>query len=237
MALKGNAFLALWNDIMRSREPEYDQWHTLEHVPERVSVTGIHEARRYVNRRRESHRYFTLYDFDSIDVFESPEYVDLLRNPTPWSSAMRPDFSNFVRAPCTLRESRGIGIGAAIACLCVDSRMVDDAKAAATLEQVRAMPRITATHWGDGKGGLPTVAWKEAPSATTAQRAFDRVLLIEALDRPAAEAALIAAKEATGLADLPQDLGADVYDLAFVFPGADADERKRHRRAGWDAAR
>ena len=26
---------------------------------------------------------------------------------------MRPDFSNFVRAPCAVRHSRGIGIGAA----------------------------------------------------------------------------------------------------------------------------
>ena len=70
------------------------------------------------------------------------------------------------------------------------------------------MPRITATHWGDGKGGMPTVAWNQAPSATVAQRAFDRILLIEALDRPAAEAALRAAKEATGLAGLAADLGA-----------------------------
>src|SRR5437016_6393405 len=150
MALKGNAFLALWNDITRSREPEYDQWHTLEHVPERVSVTGIHEARRYVNRQRDSHRYFTLYDVDSLSVFESPEYVDLLKNPTPWSNAMRPDFSNFVRAPCAVRWSAGIGVGAAIACVCVEAQAVDDATVIATLDRVRAMPRVTATHWGDG---------------------------------------------------------------------------------------
>jgi hypothetical protein len=62
MALAGNAFLALWNDIARSREPEYDRWHTQEHVPERVAVTGFLGARRYVNRGRENHRYFTLYD-------------------------------------------------------------------------------------------------------------------------------------------------------------------------------
>ena len=237
MALKGKAFLALWNDIARSREPEYDQWHTIEHVPERVSATGIHEGRRYVNRQRESHRYFTLYDVESMGVFESPEYVDLLQNPTPWSSAMRPDFSNFVRAPCAVRQSAGIGIGAAIACLCVEAQAVDDARVVAALEGIRALPRVNATHWGDGEGGLPTVAWKQAPGVTAAQRTFDRLLLIEALDRAAAEAALRAAKLAVGQSDVPRDFGADVYDLAFVFPGADASERARHRRAGWDASR
>jgi hypothetical protein len=118
MALKGQAFLALWNDIARARETEYDQWHTLEHVPERVAVTGFNGARRYVNRQRESHRYFTLYDVHNLGVFDSPEYIDLLKNPTPWSASMRPDFSNFVRATCKVLGTSGTGIGAAIACSC-----------------------------------------------------------------------------------------------------------------------
>jgi len=237
MALKGQAFLALWNDIARTREPEYDQWHTLEHVPERVAVSGIHGARRYVNRRRETHRYFTLYDFDSLDIFESPEYVDLLQNPTPWSATMRPDFSNFVRAPCALRASHGYGIGAAIACLCVKRDALGDARIGSALEQALTLPGITAAHWGTGSGGLPTIPWNRAPAATTAARAFDAVLLVEALDHDAALTALNTLRDALGLTDLPADFGADVYDLAFVFPGADAGEWLRHRRPGWQGAR
>ncbi|MEO7760451.1 MAG: hypothetical protein ABIS68_00925 [Casimicrobiaceae bacterium] len=233
MALKGHAFLALWNDITRQREPEYDQWHTLEHVPERVAVTGIHEARRYVNRQRERHRYFTLYDCEDMGVFESPEYVDLLQNPTPWSTAMRPDFSNFVRAPCAVRASHGIGIGAAIACLCVAGKSANDASIATALAHARTLPRITATHWGTGAGGLPTIPWKQTPAATASPRVFDNVLLIEALDRAAAEAALSAAMQVAGLPEV-KDFGADVYDLTFVFPGADQKERTRHRRPGWN---
>ena len=93
MSLAGHAFLALWNDIARSREPEYDQWHTLEHVPLRVGVIGFYGSRRYVNRSRQYHRYFTLYDVASLATFDSSEYVDLLEHPTPWSASMRPDFS------------------------------------------------------------------------------------------------------------------------------------------------
>jgi hypothetical protein len=237
MALKGQAFLALWNDIAREREPEYDQWHTLEHVPERVAVTGIHGARRYVNRQRSSHRYFTLYDVASLQVFASPEYVDLLQHPTPWSASMRPDFSNFVRATCGVRRSTGIGIGAAIACLCAESSAVDDGRISQTLERVLKLPGITSVHWGSGQGGLPTIPWKPSPSATTEPRAFDSVLLIEALDRNAAAAALANSLAELVLSDLPADFGADVYDLALVFPGTDTSEPLRHRRPGWSNRR
>lgn len=228
MALGGQAFLALWNDIAREREPEYDQWHTLEHVPERVAVTGILGARRYVNRRRTSHRYFTLYDVDSPQIFESPEYVALLRHPTPWSASMRPDFSNFVRAPCAVRQSSGLGIGAAIGCLCAESGAIDDDRTSQALERALKMPGVTSAHWGSGLGGLPTIPWKQSPSSMFEPRPFDSVMLIEALDRTAAAAALADMLATLELSDLPVDFGADVYDLAFVFPGVDT-VAKRHR--------
>src|SRR5947208_4152320 len=100
MPLAGAALLALWNDIRPQREAEYDRWHTREHVPERVAVSGMLGARRYVNRARNRHRYFTLYELADLDVLDSAEYRDLLEHPTPWSASMRLDFANFLRVPC-----------------------------------------------------------------------------------------------------------------------------------------
>jgi hypothetical protein len=234
MALAGQAFLALWNDILRSRESEYDQWHTLEHVPERVAVTGFCGARRYVSRARTQHRYFTLYDVDSLAVFESPEYRDLLDDPTAWSASMRPDFRNFVRAICSVTTSNGTGIGAAIACLCVADSTAETGVSAA-LENAGSLPRVNAVHLGRTAGSSPTVSFASPSPESTPVRAFDRVALIEALDRDAAALALAQVKRALQLEALPADFGADVYDLAFVFPGADPGERLRHRRPGWDA--
>jgi hypothetical protein len=234
MTLKGKALLALWNDIAPEREAEYDRWHTIEHVPERVSVTGIHEGRRYVNRAREVHRYFTLYDVEGGDVFQSPEYVDLLEHGTPWSESMRPDFRNFVRAPCRTERSSGLGIGAAIACLALAEPSCERIDPA--LDAVLTMPGVTACHWGKRLGGLPTVAFRSPPKTTAEARPFDTVLFIEALDRPAAEGALAGLKEQLGAIGLPSDFGADVFDLTFVFPGADAAERRRHRRPAWGPA-
>lgn len=232
MALAGQAFLALWNDIARSREPEYDQWHTLEHVPERVAVRGFRGARRYVNRAKALHRYFTLYDVDSLAVFESAEYRDLLVNPTPWSASMRPDFSNFLRAICSVSMTRGTGIGAAIACLCTPSSVPEPALRAA-LAHAASLPRVNAVHLGRTVPGAPAVPFGSPPPASAPTRAFDRVALIEALDRDAASQALEGIKRALALEALPADFGADAYDLAFVFPGTDAQERLTHRRSGW----
>ena len=235
MALHGSAFLALWNDISRTREPEYDRWHTQEHVPERVAVTGFHGARRYVNRAREHHRYFTLYDVANLGVFDSREYMDLVEHPTPWSASMRPDFSNFLRATCSVVTSTGDGIGAALAIVCYERARAG--AAALPLAGIRDLPGVTACHVGDGTGGASPIPWHSPPATTAPLRAFDRVALIEALDRDAAIRALAFARAPLGLGHQPPDFGCDVYDLAFVFPGHDAGERLRHRRPQWDASK
>lgn len=233
MALAGTAFLALWNDIDRPREAEYDQWHTLEHVPERVAIDGFHGGRRYVNRARTDHRYFTLYDVDSVAVFGGTEYRDLLERPTPWSASMRPAFSNFVRVVCTVSVSNGTGIGAAIACLCLPEDASSDLVRSA-LEAAETLPRVNAVHLGARHEILAAPAPAGSGAPAVALRAFDRIALIEALDRAAAADALARVQQALDLRSLPRDFGADVYDLAFVFPGHDPVERRAFRRAGWD---
>ncbi len=222
MPLAGSAFLALWNDIAREREAEYDRWHTREHVPERVGVPGFRGARRYVNRARGNHRYFTLYELDDLAVLDGAAYRALVAHPTPWSAAMRPDFANFLRAPCALVHSRGEGIGGAIAVLCHDQ----GAATAALWSTLADLPGVVACH--EGRGRASTLPW--AADAEGATRAFDRVLLVEALDRDLAQHALRAAREGLGVASLPEDFGNDVYDLAFAFPGHDAHAPARHAR-------
>ena len=233
MALAGTAFLALWNDVDPAREVEYEQWHTLEHVPERVAVEGFRGGRRYVSRTRGQHRYFTLYDVDSVAVLGGLEYRDLVEHPTAWSASMRPAFSNFVRAVCTVGVSSGTGIGAAIACLCLPPDASDDVVRSA-LEAAHTLPRVNAVHLGDRRevssGAMPGSAGGQA----AALRDFDRIALIEALDRAAAADALTRVRQALDLRSLPRDFGADVYDLAFVFPGHDPVERQAFRRAAWD---
>jgi hypothetical protein len=225
MPLAGRALLALWNDIRRDREAEYDRWHTVEHVPERVTVPGFLGARRYVDRSRDRHRYFTLYELAALDALESDEYRDLVANPTPWSASMRPDFANFVRAPCSIVTSDGDGIGGAIAVLGLTG-----AAPAIGMRDVLALQGVVAAHRARTAPAVARAAWQA--DAADSGRAFDALLLVEALDRPSAAHALRAIAPHAELEPRNDDYATAVYDLAFVFPGHRDDDRVRLRRAG-----
>jgi hypothetical protein len=224
------AFLALWNDLERGREPEYDEWHTREHVPERVAAPGFLSGRRYVNRAHPVHRYFTFYEAAGMEAFHTPQYLDLLNNPTPWSASMRPSFRNFLRAPCTLERMAGHGMGAALAVLRV---RLADAATPPDLSGLLGEPGIVAARLGRHVPGTPTVPWRSGAPGPGAEDPFDAVLVLDALDRGTADRGFTRARalfEAQG----EPDAAGGTYDLAFVFPGADATERAAHRRPAWD---
>lgn len=108
------AALALWNDVDPARIDEYERWHAMEHVPERVWVPGFVAATRYVADRAGQPRYFTLYELQSLDCLNTPAYRTLVDEPTPWSASMRPAFTSFQRVTCSLAVDAGSVIGAGL---------------------------------------------------------------------------------------------------------------------------
>ena len=59
MPLHARAFLGIWHNLKPGFEREFDRWHTVEHMPERVGVPGFRVARRYMNWKLASHVCFT----------------------------------------------------------------------------------------------------------------------------------------------------------------------------------
>jgi hypothetical protein len=112
--------LCLWNDIAADRIDEYERWHTMEHVPERVWIPGFVSGTRYVRvpsdspPDKSSPRYFTLYELQGVACLESAAYRDVVDHPTPWSASMRPSFSNFVRKTGRVVAVAGHILGTAI---------------------------------------------------------------------------------------------------------------------------
>jgi hypothetical protein len=111
---KGNGLLSLWNGVDPARREEYDLWHTREHVPERLAIPGMLRARRYHRGKGPLPEFLTLYELETTGVLDSEPYRTLLRNPTPWSSSMRPSFRGFFRVGHLVRLSRGGGVGGAL---------------------------------------------------------------------------------------------------------------------------
>jgi hypothetical protein len=105
--------MAVWNDLEAGHEAEFEAWYRRQHVPERLSVPGFREARRYLAIDG-TPRYCAFYWLDSVAVLDSPTYRERLANPTAWTQRMMPRFRNMARTPCALTANRGAGLGGAM---------------------------------------------------------------------------------------------------------------------------
>lgn len=108
---RGGAFLAIANTVESAMRVRYEEWHTFEHVPERLTMPGFLGGRRYVRGHGVGTHYLTLYDIDGPEALETPEYRHLLASPTPMSQTMRPVMGDFRRF--AYRETGRAGHGCA----------------------------------------------------------------------------------------------------------------------------
>ena len=85
--------MAFWADIGPNYETRFLEWHNCEHMPERVSVPGFREGRRY-RELGGSSRYLMMYFTDSAGVLGSRAYMERLNHPTPWTRESLGHFRN-----------------------------------------------------------------------------------------------------------------------------------------------
>ncbi len=223
MPLKGSGFLAIWHDIKAEGEPEYNLWHTREHMPERLGVPGFEAGRRWVDWNLDKHRYFTLYEARTIDVFGSEPYRARLNAPSAWSNRVQPHFTNFVRSACRTLVSVGKGIGGAIATLRVNfmsdaGKGVFVAQSHALAYEIMPLDGVTSVHIGLAEPTVTRVQTRESElRKLTGEEVFDAVVMADGIGRrelecvrPKIEALLtsevgVASKESA------------VYDLAYLL--------------------
>ena len=93
-------FLTIWHGLDPSGRKEWEKWHTIEHMPERVGIPGFLAGRRYMNEDKEGQCCFTLYEATNISIFKSEAYLERLNNPTPWTQEVAHAFRNFTRGAC-----------------------------------------------------------------------------------------------------------------------------------------
>lgn len=111
MALVTGAAMVLYYDI-EGDTADHDDWHTYEHLHERLSIPGFARATRWVATAGEP-RYLVVYEVEDVAVATSPVYLARLNAPTPWTSSMMPRFRGMVRGFCTVVASAGYGLGRA----------------------------------------------------------------------------------------------------------------------------
>ena len=117
MGLLGSAVLVNWGGIVEEKEIEYNEWHSKEHMPERISLPGFLRGLRAVGIPGTdiNHKYFMMYEAETKEVFTSRKYLERLNNPTEWTKAILSNYLSPSRTICSVISSKSIGLGGYLA--------------------------------------------------------------------------------------------------------------------------
>jgi hypothetical protein len=110
----GRAAIAMWWDISPEMKAEFEDWHSHEHMPERLRIPGFLRGTRWIALSGEP-SYFILYEAARLATITGGAYLERLNNPTPWSRKMMPHHRNMVRSLCRVRATFGGGLAHALA--------------------------------------------------------------------------------------------------------------------------
>lgn len=104
------ALLCAGLDVPEENRADMEEWHSKEHLLERLSLPGFLRGRRYINVEGDP-RYFIMYEMQRLADLASPEYVERLNKPTAWTQKITPLFRGNFRVACELRASAGASVG------------------------------------------------------------------------------------------------------------------------------
>jgi hypothetical protein len=109
MSLLGSAAIAMWWNMAPDLRSEFEDWHSHEHFPERMSMPGFRRGSRWTSEDG-AEGFFVLYELETYETLTSPDYLARLNDPTPWSTKMMPHHRNMVRSQCRILETYGGGV-------------------------------------------------------------------------------------------------------------------------------
>jgi hypothetical protein len=205
MGMMGQGVLAIWAGIRPEGEADYRQWHSLQHLPERLSVPGFRRGRRgvAVGGPPGPVEYLMMYEVDAPPVLVSQPYLARLNDPTDWTRRSFGSFVGMSRTACRVAVSHGRGVGGWLAAV----RLPDDAPAAAT--DALADPALCAGLMeGPGiVGAHAIVSARELgpPPVTEERRVLERV---GSIGRPVAGALLVDGIDDASVARAARDAAA-----------------------------
>lgn len=141
MSLLGEAAVAMWWNVAEEHLTEFHEWHSKEHLPERLGIPGFNRGSRW--QQEGTGEFFVMYELESYDVLTSPGYLSRLNAPTPWSTAMMPRHLGMIRSQCRIVASHGNGVATYMATLRLSPREGAEAQLADCLTQTlaRVAPR------------------------------------------------------------------------------------------------
>jgi len=202
MPLLGSAAMLLAFDVVPEAIVEHDDWHTHEHVAERLSIPGFLRVTRWVALRG-APRYLVMYEVDELATLTSAAYLARLNNPSAWTARMMPHYRGMSRGFCAVSGSFGLGIGHASVLV----RFKPETSSAASLRRWLAQEALPQLPTRSGVASVHLLEVAVTPPMTNEQRirggdlAFDWALLLTGYGEQAV-AALV--RDAVGPSQLEQ---------------------------------
>jgi hypothetical protein len=216
---RGNALIAIWNDIAADGRADFIEWHNREHIFERLSIPGFLSGRRY-RAVSDLPEYFTLYEVESLRTTTGPDYQARLDNPTAWTKHAIQSYRNLSRSLCEVAYSQGRGLGGYLQTICFEAQ----AERALQLRQdlvervlppLLKMAGVTGLHLGIADRAASSVQSEEKKDHTVEVPSW--VLLIESTNPDAArhpgERLLLGELRRAGAGDA---IKANLYTIEFA---------------------
>ena len=152
-------------DVVREAVAEHDDWHTHEHLPERLSTPGFVRGSRWVALGG-GPRYFVLYEVEQLATLTSEAYLQRLNNPSPWTSKMMAHYRGMTRGFCSVTASFGAGVGGS----CLLARFKPAAETASSLRKWLCDEALPALPARPGLGSVHLLEGAVTPAMTNEQR-------------------------------------------------------------------
>ena len=149
MPLLGTGAVAIWNGIKPAARADFYEWHSREHMLERVAIPGFLRGRRLIAERGQP-EWFTLYEVAGPEVLGGADYLARLNAPTDWTKRVVPSFTDVTRSLCRTTFTTGPGVGGAMATIRCNAAAGRSAELGGYFEKVLSslaeLPRVHGAH-------------------------------------------------------------------------------------------
>jgi hypothetical protein len=191
MSLLGKGAMVIWHDIAADGETDYNEWHSKEHLLERVGVPGFRRGHR-LQAVSGSPRYLNMYEVEDLATLTSRPYLDRLNDPTPWTQRALGHFRDNNRTLCRVAASIGNGVCGNLLTmqLSVAPGRGDELRSWLTAEILPALvrePGVLGAHYLEGDVAASRTETEEKRLRKGADAIADRVILVGGYDADALE--------------------------------------------------
>jgi hypothetical protein len=184
--LVGEAVVAIWNGIAPEARAQFYDWHTNEHMPERVGIPGFRRGRRYVAADADTApEFFTLYEVDTMQVLQGSDYANRLNDPTPGTRATTAQFRDTARALSRVIVSHGPGLGGVLLTIRFDCDEQHLPALRALVHAAAQATRVTGAHLCMGDADASAIRTAETRDRTDIQVPPNLFIMVEATDAQA----------------------------------------------------